>query len=107
MQNAPQSDRLTIGLKSLLAGILTTIGLLLPLGLFGSLFWNSWHQDGPPPSPPSWIQIAREAVATTLLPLFRWWWITLLLVLALSYYFFRRRISLTSPHQGHAPETTN
>lgn len=107
MQNAPQSDRLKIGLKSLLAGILTTIGLLLPLGLFGSLFWNYWHQDGRPHSPPSWIQIAREAVATTLWSFLLYWWITLPVALALSYCFFRRRISRTSPHQGHAPETTN
>ena len=102
MQNARQSDLLKTGLRSLLAGILTTMGLMLPLGLFGSLFWNFWHQDGRAFAP-RWDQIARETVAITLLSFLSWWWMTLPVVLALSYCFFRRRISRGSPRQGHAP----
>jgi hypothetical protein len=85
-QTTYQPDRFRLGLKSLLGGIVATVGLLFPLGLFGSLFWNSWHQDGPPRPPPDWMQIAREAVAATLMSFLYWWWITLPVALALGYF---------------------
>ncbi len=76
--------------KSLLAGTLLAYCLLLPMGIFGALFWGLWHQDSPPYPPVDWLQIAGDAFAVTVLIFLHSWRITFPAALLLAYIFFRK-----------------
>jgi|GEM_PF-6457881 len=80
--------------KSILLGILIVFLCLLPLGIFTSLFWNNWHQDGTIQPETNtielWFRIARDAVFCAISFIVSFWFVTIPFVLLYARWNFKR-----------------
>lgn len=93
--NTNQTNRLRRMAKSVLIGALATFCLLLPWGLFGAWFWNSWNGgDGTLPRPDGlhfWTQVIRDALGISFYHFVHWCFITFPVALFIAYRVYRRK----------------